>query len=191
MSADTAELDFLIIDTALERLDADIDAAEYHGILCGLLCSSPEPEKTTWREKILPAAQEGDVLAQESLKILDALYLSTLQELNNSDFDFHLLLPDDDDPLSLRSQSLGSWCHGFLMGLSIGGVTDYDSLPEECTELVHDFLQISNIDEDQLDESEDNEVSFAELVEYVRMGTLLINEELMSGTSSTAGRTLH
>ena len=42
--------------------------------------------------------------------------------MNNSDVEFELMLPDDDESLEARVEALGTWCQGFVYGLAAGGV---------------------------------------------------------------------
>ena len=87
-------------------------------------------------------------------------------------------MPDDDDALRERTESLGNWCGGFLSGLGLGGLPDPSQLPEEVAELLDDLGQIARVDFELDDADEQEQAAFAEVVEYVRVGVLLINEEL-------------
>ena len=96
---------------------------------------------------------------------------------------FQLLLPDDDDELDERTEALGDWCLGFVYGLAAGGLSEDSELPEDTRELLMDFIEISRASNDvgELDDDsdeEEDEHAFVEIVEYVRTGVLLINEEL-------------
>jgi uncharacterized protein len=50
-------------------------------------------------------------------------------------------------------------------------------MPGDSSELMRDFIQISQAAFDD-EESENSEDDYMQLVEFVRVGTLLINEEL-------------
>jgi len=89
---------------------------------------------------------------------------------------------------------LGVWCQGFVYGLAVGGVKEETELPEDSKELIKDILEISRagyiaddeaeISTDVEDDNEEDEIAFMEVSEYVRMGTLLIYEELQPLQSS-------
>jgi hypothetical protein len=51
-------------------------------------------------------------------------------------------------------------------------------LPEEVVELLDDLGQIARVDFELDDPNEEDQVAFEEVVEYIRVGTLLIHEEL-------------
>ncbi|MEQ8514238.1 MAG: UPF0149 family protein, partial [Chromatocurvus sp.] len=64
-------------------------------------------------------------------------------------------------------------CAGFLTGF--GGIVQgaINSLPDEVGEVLRDYASISGIDEEEA-ENEQNEASFMELYEYVRVSAVLV-----------------
>jgi len=73
--------------------------------------------------------------------------------------------------------SLKKWCDGFLFGLALAGVKDLTHVPDDSMEILQDITTISQAADDE-EEDEMNEVAYSDIVEYVRMGVLLINEEM-------------
>lgn len=142
------------------------------------------------------------------LKTLDAWFGETLSSLNAADLDFSPMLPDDDTPASLRLRSLGEFCGGFTYGVGIAlGQRGQKPLPQDTREIIEDFQSIEAVDmesDSRGDESstqdardfmaletasththsakpsrqEDKEAYYFELLEYVRVGVLLVLEEL-------------
>jgi uncharacterized protein YgfB (UPF0149 family) len=107
------------------------------------------------------------------------LHEATQGQLNDPTCDFHLLLPGDDEAIALRVQALGDWCQGFLTGLALGGIKDLQALPDNVREIANDLLEIARAHSSyDLEEQEEDEQAYAELTEYVRVGVMLINEEL-------------
>lgn len=51
-------------------------------------------------------------------------------------------------------------------------------LPEDTAELIRDMVEIARAGHDLGDDSDADEDSYMQVFEYVRMGVLLINEEL-------------
>jgi uncharacterized protein YgfB (UPF0149 family) len=51
-------------------------------------------------------------------------------------------------------------------------------MSEELAELLEDMAQIARVDFDLEDPGEDENVSFEEVVEYLRIGVLFIHDEL-------------
>lgn len=170
--------DYDLLDDCLAALDADVNAAETHGSLCGVLCAVGEISEQDWLkmaigdgggELVVPSAAEKKVLLDVSEK--------TLADLNDGSLSFQLILPDDEADLEDQVMALGDWCRGFMFGLSHGGIQELNKLPGDASEVVADFLEISQIGVDGMDREEAEE-QLVELTEYVRMGVVLINEEL-------------
>lgn len=127
---------------------------------------------------VAPQVDSDDLLAQESLAVLEGLYDETQRQLNDTSLDFHPLLPDDDTDIEERIRALSDWCQGFLFGLSEGGLKELDKLPGDCAEVIQDLVEIGSAEGYELEGSEEDETSYAELLEYVRTGVLLVNEEM-------------
>jgi uncharacterized protein YgfB (UPF0149 family) len=77
-------------------------------------------------------------------------------------------------PLREQANTLVEWCQGFLVGLGLSSVETSD---EEVTEMIKDISEISQLEVDLLDNEEDAQ-DFYEIVEFVRMGVLFIQETL-------------
>ena len=90
-----------------------------------------------------------------------------------------LLLPDEDTPLESRCESLVEWCESFLSGLGLGGLTGMDRLTKESIEIIEDIQKICRLDPENFSaNSNEEERAFMELTEYVRMGAMLLHEEI-------------
>lgn len=171
------------LSAALERLEVPLGLAEAHGLACGLLCSRPTgTAKSRWFSELLDAAGlSGAVLAsrKSDLHALDAWFSAILGDLNDAELDFSLRLPGDDRPLDQRLTALGEFCAGFVYGLGIGlSAQGNPSLPADSAELVEDFMAIDGADLRGAGADPHDETSYMELVEYVRVGVLLVHEEL-------------
>jgi uncharacterized protein YgfB (UPF0149 family) len=88
------------------------------------------------------------------------------------------LLPDDDTPLAMRADALSQWCQGFLYGLGSGTTGDPAEVSVEAAEIIRDFTEITQVGVDADEQTEDNEVAFAEVLEFVRVGVQLLFVEL-------------
>ncbi len=176
MDVDSNYIDAL--SRALQNLEADLSPSESHGALTGMLCAKAGAVKQEWLKSLAPNLAAGDLLAREALELLGTLYDATQQRLNDPTLEFQPLLPPDEASLETRLAALAEWCQGFLMGMSEGGITDIDRLPTDSAEILRDLVEISRADAYELGEGEEDEKAYAELLEYVRTGVLLINEEL-------------
>lgn len=169
----------------LEVLGADAGASEIHGQLVGLLCAQGNVPDAEWIKYAISGVTGGDtklVVSKDQVTALLAVKKNTVASLNDSDLDFDLLLPEPEDGdavhvLGEQVTALSQWCQGFLFGLSQGGVEDVQSLPEDASEVVLDMVEISQLSDEGLDDAEAH-VQFMEVMEFVRVGALLVNEEL-------------
>lgn len=166
------------LDSALGRVETEMRAVECHGTLTGMLCAKGDLVREEWLDFIAHSLDPADLLAKESLDTFAALLEGTRAQLNDSVLDFQPLLPDDETPVEERIEALGQWCQGFLLGMSAGGIKDLEKLPGDSGEIVRDFVELSRLESYELEGGEEDEQSYNELLEYVRTGVLLINEEL-------------
>jgi len=171
--------DIYELEDVLLRLNSTMSAAESHGVLCAILCARGSADMSDWVGHILGEQEQGNVLLKETLMLLNTLYEVTLTQLNGTDCDFKLYLPDDEEDLRERVEALTAWCQGFVYGLAVGGLSDTKDLPADSMELVKDIIEISKAETDnEANPTEEDEHAYVEIVEYLRTGTLLISEEL-------------
>lgn len=167
------------IESALQNIEADIGPSEIHGTLCGLLCATNDTQADSWFVSLVPEIDNNNLLQKDARQMLERLYEETQQQLNDPICDFQLLLPDDYADLTTRTISLGDWCQGFVMGFMMSGIKDFRKLPENSAEVSQDIVEISRIgSEFESEDTEDDAEALEELIEFVRVGVLLINEEL-------------
>lgn len=174
-------IEYFDLGQALRSLGFRLDAAEYHGALCGILCVQGGPSEGVSDDLGLESDPPVDIEAVPAAReLLQQLRHSSLNDLCDPDSGFTPLLPDDDEALSLRVDSLAQWCQGFLYGLATKPALDLNQATPELREVVSDLIQISRAgveDGDEPDEDAD-ENAYMELVEYVRAGVQLIFLEL-------------
>lgn len=173
-----ADLEFERIDQALERAVSTAAAAESHGMLCGMLCAAGQVDSGVWIDQVLQGADTGELPAWECRQVLSYLYDATVRGLNDPMLDFQLLLPSDGEPLAARVRALGEWCVGFLAGFGLSATTAAAAVPEDVREILGDLTEISRINMKVNEGEAQEETAYAEVVEYVRMGVVLINDEL-------------
>ncbi|TNF37573.1 MAG: YecA family protein, partial [Gammaproteobacteria bacterium] len=86
--------------------------------------------------------------------------------------------PTDEADLIERTEALAEWCQGFTYGLVAGGLKQQAELPVDSAEIIRDLTEIARAGLDEELQDEADEDAYMQLHEYVRMGVLLINEEL-------------
>ncbi|MGE0485192.1 MAG: UPF0149 family protein [Gammaproteobacteria bacterium] len=164
------------VQTLLARLHCDLDAAECHGVLCGMLCGPRVFEARLWLDYLRGEDEVAAWSGAEADTLFAALADDTRTALGGEDYDFALLLPDDDEGLAVRAAAFAGWCRGFLSGIGLGGIGELAALDEDARGFIADldrFCRIAFADV----AGEDDERAFAELVEFTRMGVLMLYTE--------------
>ncbi len=169
--------DYDQVNDALQGVPSEFNAAEFHGQLCGLLCTFDRLELHDWLMVSMPECDPLN-LPPATHELFQVLLDDSQAALSSEDFGFQLLLPDDTASLAARLEALANWCQGFLFGISHAGVQDIQALPGELPEIVEDFLNIARAENLELENEEEDEAAYMELVEYVRVGVQLFREEL-------------
>jgi uncharacterized protein YgfB (UPF0149 family) len=180
---------------ALVRLNIVTDAAECQGALSAVICLSGEGGLDNWLAAHFPeidtAIAEGNALANETRQMILELYQTTLGQLGQGNFEYALLMPSDEDTLHVRTDALGHWCQGFLLGLRYSGVNDPKQFTGELAEILDDITEISQVTSTALENTEEEEQSYTELVEYLRVGVMLFCETLHASKVATGSKLVH
>jgi len=151
-------------------------AAEVQGLLCGLLSSPGTATLERWLEMLAVPPQQ--VLSGTTTALLDRVFSATVTQLESPGFEFQLLLPDDNAPLQQRVAALAAWCQGLVLGSTAAGYRDTSRLPENSREFLADVNNISTAERFDLTSGEEDERAYSELLEYLRVGMLMLIEEL-------------
>jgi yecA family protein len=168
----TFETSYQTLEEIAPCSSSGLSAAELHGILTGMLCVDPRVSCEQWVSHAFGG--EADDLASADTRLLETLCDETRRLLTDEDYPFDLFLPDEEASLSIRTEALAEWCQGFLYGLGYGiGDAEW---PGDCTELLQDIQQISQLDSEL--SPDDTEEAYSELHEFVRVGVLVIRSEL-------------
>ena len=183
---------FQDLDETLRRAGAACDAAESHGMLCGALCAGLDNDRP-WIDHILDEAGGSTEAQRACRRDLSALRDSTHALLAGGSLEFAPVLPDDATGLADRTDALGEWCQGFLFGLGLAGTRlKPEELSEETNEVLKDLGQIAQAGFEGEEESEEDEIAYTEVVEYVRVGVQLLYEELRAPAEiAPASDTVH
>ncbi len=185
--------DFDALASLFVRQGAFCSPAELHGSLCGHLAAGQRYAAAAWLQA---AAQMMDVAALDEDTLvteLTALYPLSLGQLSGANFEFSLLLPDDEAPMPQRTEALGLWCHGFITGYAMAGGTMEGHLSADARETLQDLVQIAQVAADA-EGNESDEVDFVEVCEYVRVSVLLVFSECNDTVAEPgvpAGEPLH
>ena len=181
-------LDYDNLKSILHPLNTDDTISAAHGILCGFACVKPDLSLDDWLNEVLVNIDLNNLNEKSAHEELAQVFNETLSQLNDETLDFQLLIADEDARLGEQANTLIEWCQGYLVGLGLQKVSTTD---EDVLEMIKDFSEISKLDAAVLD-TEQNAQDLNEIIEFVRMGTLLIQETLQpSKQNYISPETLH
>lgn len=171
--------DYQYITQLVETAEMALSLEEMHGLLCGVLIAGNSVSVSKYIDMVTGDEADSNVVSNKELGgVLKQLYDDTMSELQSPTLEFEPLLPDDDYPLDERMQSAGSWARGLIIGLARQGIKEQslDDVSTDSVDFIKDMYQVSQT-EFQVAFDEESELVYSELVEYFKMGTLLLQEE--------------
>lgn len=171
------EIDIELIIRSLTNIGSEASPSEAHGILCGLFCGQESITNHDWLTHISKTMSAGDLLAEEAEQILAVLYHETKNSLADNDLKFYPLLPENEGDMIIL-EAIAQWAQGFLMGLSLSGISDFSKYSDEVDEFVEAMASLSDADSYDLAGDESDEAAIFELIEFIHIGVLLVNEEM-------------
>lgn len=183
-------IEYADLAQALRSLGLRMEAAEYHGALCGMLCVHPSAPEDLGLDADPPT---DPLRIPDARALLQQLQQDSLGHLYDPESGFTPLLPEDSESLDLRVDALAQWCQGFLYGIGTRAGLDLNQATSELREVVNDLVQISRagVEQDSEPDEDADESAYMELVEYVRAGVQLIFLELRPVESLPDSGTLH
>jgi len=167
-------INYELAKDALQKLNTDDTISSAHGLLCGFYCVKQDISLDDWLNEVLVSIDLNNLLEKESHQVLAEIFNNTSDQLADPTLNFWPVIADDMCTLREQANTLVEWCQGFLVGLGLSSVETSD---EEVLEMIKDISEISKLDADLVD-TEDNAQDFYEIVEFVRMGVLFIQETL-------------
>lgn len=174
-----------LADHLLEQ-GLDISPSRMHGCLTGLLAAGAPPEAEAGLA-LLAQALDISVYGELAGQVLQ-LYLVTAGAMEDEEFDFHPLLPDEGAEIAVRTAELANWCRGFLAGFA---QVNQSQVAEDSSEILKDFAAIAEAEVDEEADEEESEGSFYDIVEYLRFAALNIYMDSRSRQVEQADRSLH
>lgn len=163
--------------------------SEVHGLMTGFIGTGSSIDEGQILHLVLAHLEmDGSVSSEFKTVILD-IYAGIGQQLATEEFEFELLLPDDDiDDLYSRLDALSAWCQGFLVGFGTGsGGLNEAEFSDEFQEAIRDIVEVANV-EKEVEEEEEAELAYSEICEYIRVASMLIYAEFASEAGQEAGQ---
>ena len=169
--------------TLLTANGHSVSPAELHGHLLGRSCAGAGFDADAW---LVEAAELLAGEPQDNVRnALIGLQEMVKGELTSDDMTVVLLLPTDDASLPDRATALGEWCQGFLAGFGLNYRDN--ALSIEGKEVLQDLAAIAQV-QDALEESEDGESDYMEVMEYLRVAPLLLFTETKKPEAPAAAK---
>lgn len=168
-------MDFDELNNGLIDLQTGTRVAECHGFISGYVCASNDNRTMVLRDHLVSGLENGQQLEQ-AYALLDLIAADVVNRLQTTEINFQPLLPPDSEDISVRAQALSEWCAGFVSGLGVGGLGEKPTKNSVCDEFIKDLVSISRMETDT-EEDEESEQSLFELVEYIRVGVLMLYQE--------------
>ena len=168
--------EYAAVVAELQALEASLDASDLHGSLCGYLAGGGRHDRASWFAQVMsdPLLSPPEVGGPA-----DQLYAASTRQLDSPDFEFELLLPGDDRPVSERGDGLVAWCRGFLGGFGLAAGAK-PPLSEESEEALGDIARIAASDLSYEDPEADEE-ALEEVSEFIRVAALLLHSDCVLG----------
>ncbi len=171
--------------TLLTSSGLNVSPAELHGLLLGRSAAGAGFDHDSWLADAAELIQSDNEINDNVRNALIGLQEMVKGELTSSDMTVVLLLPTDDAPLTERAIALGEWCQGFLSGFGLNYRDN--ALSTEGKEVLQDLAAISQV-QDALEESEDAETDYMQVMEYLRVAPLLLFTETKKTVEPAAAK---
>ncbi|MBS9422393.1 YecA family protein [Photorhabdus caribbeanensis] len=169
MSIQNSLPDYQSFDEILHQQSVALTAAEMHGLISGLLCGGNRD--SSWQVLVHDLANDGLAFSHPLAQQLRELREITFESLDDSNFAFSLLLPDEDDNVFERADALAGWVNHFLLGLGVAQPKFADR--KEIGEIIGDLRNIGLLGYEESDDQEELAQALEEVLEYVRVAAQL------------------
>lgn len=177
----------------LHKNELPCTAAEIHGVITGCLCAGMPYKQADWKNFVSEFTMQNDDMSNDVFIKFNQLYQIIYGQLADSDYSFEIFIPTDDDiPLSEKAEVLLEWLGAFIAAFGAVVGDKFVEVEDAVKEAYQDLIEISQMDT-EMDDSEENQVSFEEISEYIRVTTIMCFGELgdHSGSHDFKKPTLH
>ncbi|CDG89243.1 YecA family protein [Xenorhabdus bovienii] len=169
MSIQNSLPNYQSFDEILHQQSVALTAAEMHGLISGLLCGGNHD--SSWQALMHDLTNDGLAFSQVLAQPIRELYETTFESLDDSDFVFNLLLPDDEASVFDCADALAGWVNHFLLGLGVANPKLTEK--QEIQEVITDLRNIGMLGYDEDEDQEELSQALEEVLEYVRVAVQL------------------
>ena len=164
--------------------DCDITAAEFQGILAGMLSAGLGKDDVNWLSQVSELVNEEAALSEEIGSFVKNIFNETQLAFSDDDLLAPILIPDDAYPMIDRLEALSFWSQGFLLGFGLQ-FGDKQTLPQEISESLNDIAEISQVSIENEDNEEAN-IGLETLIEHIKVAVKMIYMELVKKSTSSS-----
>lgn len=186
---------------SFERWSADLEqafvmasAAELHGLISGLLSGGLSAQSKDFLAVLYDFLNDGQALPHALKTDVQQLIENTARCLESGEYDFALLLPNDDDALAERLEAMVEWTQAFLVGFAVQQ-TDLSLMSEDVREAIEQLTEVTKLDIATNDDSSaaENEDAYFMVLEHIRLMVFSCFNEVgtRSHVKGPINKTLH
>jgi uncharacterized protein YgfB (UPF0149 family) len=177
--------------SVLNEHDFAATASELHGLLTGLISGGMFRESTDYLDHMAELFNNGLSVKGSLKKAAETIVEQVFNQLESEDMSFEIFLPSDDETLTDQAEELLNWVQYFLVGFGFNK-RDLTMSSNEAREIIEDFTNITRMDT-ELDEDNESQADFYEVIEFVRISTVLCHQEFGKAVNQAkpASNTLH
>ena len=118
----------------LLTVDSQFSPAELHGAIVGALCGAMRLPAARWAQFGFAVMGASEMINRQFSElaetVLGGLAREQFELLSSEDMTFQPFLPDDDETIEQRTDSLSDWCRGFLGGFAEAQVYKQKNAPQ-------------------------------------------------------------
>lgn len=155
---------------SLTALDIPYSLSQLHGLMCAYICAAHQDRASTFVHAL--TSSHTPPFSKETKEQLFELLMLSEHQIEQFEFGFQLLLPDEHMCLSTRAQAFSEWCDGFVQGLHACHIQLTSFSEPEAQETFSHFQEFAQLDHDTLSITEEDEKAFMEIYEYARLAVL-------------------
>lgn len=163
---DEPEPDFEYLEHELRNVSAAMGAAETQGYACGYYVAAGRVTVDVVERAAFGGLDAAAAGCEHGVELLADLIRWTVAGLNDPSAALALLLPDDAQALTQRTQALADWARGYLAGLAEGGYQRRELTAGAIDDWLADFVEISKAD--AAADAAGDEADYAAVVDYIR-----------------------
>lgn len=168
------------VAAVMQRCGMPQSPAESQGFALGLLVAGVSEPLQLWQKELYSDFDPADVLAGECRAVLDRVFAGVFAAERATPMQLTLLLPPDIMVDGARVGAVRDWCQGFLFGFGLGGERVAARLSDQSRELLQDIAEITRLDTDDVENNTENQSALIEIEEYLRVGVMLMRDDLGS-----------